>query len=189
MLSTQQVIELLPTGSKENNWNWTRETKLLVAQHYLTHGNMRKTAELTKVPMDTIRNWRNSPEWGELVEEVKREKRAELNSRLGGLVNMALDHVEERLEKGDWVLNQKTGQLIRKPVNLRDAQKVATEILGQQINIEKRDNQHVVHGESVQESLKTLANEFAKFTKKMKQNNATDIEFKEQNAVHDQRET
>jgi hypothetical protein len=81
-------------------------------------------------------------------------------------VDKALETLEERLDRGDWVLNQKTGKAVRKPVSFKEVSKVATEILGQQIQMEKLDTELPQEQGTVKDALKQLAAEFAKFNKK-----------------------
>lgn len=164
-------------GEKDEKNQWTYETKLLVADILQQTQNFRTAAELTDVHINTIKVWTESDWWSEIVEKTKRIARAELNSRLTKIVDLALSRIEDRLENGDYVLNNKTGEIIRKPVSLRDANQVAKDILGQQIDIQKMEREEIKIDSSVSDILKNLATEFAKFNKTIKQNNAEDIQF------------
>ena len=164
-------------GEKDEKNQWTYETKLLVADILQQTQNLRTAAELTDVHINTIKVWTESEWWPEIVEKTKRIARAELNSRLTKIVDLALSRIEDRLENGDYVMNNKTGEIIRKPVSLRDANQVAKDILGQQIDIQKMEREEIKIDSSVSDILKNLATEFAKFNKTIKQNNATDIQF------------
>lgn len=164
-------------GEKDEKNQWTYETKLLVADILQQTQNFRTAAELTDVHINTIKLWTESDWWPEIVEKTKRIARAELNSRLTKIVDLALSRIEDRLENGDYVLNNKTGEIIRKPVSLKDANQVAKDILGQQIDIQKMEREEIKIDSSVSDILKNLATEFAKFNKTIKQNNAEDIQF------------
>ena len=94
-------------------------------------------------------------------------------------MDLALSRIEDRLENGDYVLNNKTGEIIRKPVSLRDANQVAKDILGQQISLRKAEKDSVEIQTSVKDILSQLATEFSKLNRKIKQNNATDVVFVE----------
>lgn len=175
-------------GKKDSQGYWTIGTKHEVIWTLLATGNIRETSRKTKVPIETIRLWKEAEWWPAMVEEIKKARREELNSKLGKVVEMALDKVADRLENGDYVLNNKTGEIVRKPVNLKDASRVMNEVLVNQMKMDKANTETVVSNQSVGDMLKTLAVEFAKFNRKQENKQAIDIEFKEVNsAIHDQR--
>lgn len=177
-------------GRRDAEGNWTYDTKLTACELILNTQNHRLTAELTEVPLETIRDWKKQEWWPQLVEEVQKMRRAELNTRLSKIVDSALTKIEDRLEHGDFVLNNKTGEIIRKPVSLKDANAVAKDILGQQISMNRVESEVKVETDA-KELLKNLANEFAKLNRKLKANNASDIAFIEKetiDAIPNQRE-
>lgn len=80
--------------------------------------------------------------------------------------------------------------MIRKPVQLRDASRVATDILGKKLILEKTQTEEHVQVDTVNDTLKKLASEFAKFNKNISKQNAQTIEFVEvTDAIHEKRET
>lgn len=166
-------------GEKDDSGDWTYDTKITVCELLQNLGNARATSELTEVPMMTIRHWQKQDWWPEILHEVQKQKRLELNSRLNKIVDTALSKIEDRLENGDYFFNQKTGTIERKQVSLRDANQVAKDILGQQISLQKIDNGQADFQTSAKDLLTNLANEFAKLNKKLKQGNAEDIKFVE----------
>ena len=176
-------------GRRDAENNWTYDTKLTVCELILSTQNHRMVAEITEVPLETIRDWKKQEWWPSIVEEVQKIRRAELNSRLSKIVDSALSKIEDRLEHGDYVLNNKTGEIMRKPVSLKDANAVAKDILGQQISMNRVEAEVKVETDA-KELLKNLANEFAKLNRKLKQNSATDITFVEKeriDAIHEER--
>jgi len=166
-------------GKKDENGEWTYDTKITVAELLLSTQNMRVASEMTGVPYDTIKDWRKEDYWPQVLEEVHKMRRAELNTRLSKIVDSALTKIEDRLENGDYVLNNKTGEIMRKPVSLKDANQVAKDILGQQISLRKAEKDSVEIQTSVKDILSQLATEFSKLNRKIKQNNATDVVFVE----------
>lgn len=188
LVDTKKITKQTLKGSKDSEGNWTYDTKITVAQVLDNCGNLRVTSEVTDVPVDTIRLWQKSEGWDGVVKEMRRLKRMELNTRLSGIVSSALEKIEDRLANGDFVLNQKTGEVVRKPISLKDANQVAKDLLGQQIQMEKLDQHEVEVHTSTQDLLKNIASEFAKFNRRLKQG-ATDIKFVEVvDAVHEERE-
>jgi hypothetical protein len=104
-------------------------------------------------------------------------------------VDRALDTIADRLENGEHVYDQKTGEIIRKPVALRDANNTANTLMQRQAILEKlgRDDKNQEQTQSVQEQLTILASEFAKFNKRLN-GKASDVEYKEieDDAVHEE---
>ena len=153
----------------------------------LQTGNARAAAELHGVSVHTLRAWKDSKWWPELYAKVKAEHREELAGKLTSLADVALDIMRDRLENGDWILNNKTGEVLRKPVGLRDANQAMNNLMIQANKVDERNEQGAGPDESMADVFKQLAHEFAKFAKKKK--DIIDVEFKEVNdAVHDQRE-
>jgi len=182
-------LRITRVGERDEKGDWSYETKLDVCAKILKLGNLRLVSDVTKVPYHTILSWKKHPSWLRIVEEVKSANRQELNSKLSRIVNKSLEKVEDLIDNGDFVLNNKTGEVIRKPISLKDASKVASDLMTQQIKLEELDNRTFVDNVTIVDQLKMLANEFAKFNKR-NNNNAQTIEYKEINdAVHDKRET
>jgi Ulp1 family protease len=81
------------------------------------------------------------------------------------LVDAAHQVVQNRLENGDAVLNQKTGEIIYKPVSMKDAHRVAVDMLNQKQVLDK-----AVSGPEIKEAdtnkLEALAEKFAEFATK-----------------------
>lgn len=165
-------------GRRDVNNDWTYDTRLTVCELILQTQNHRLVSEITEVPLETIRDWKKQDWWPNIVEEVQKIKRAELNSRLTKIVDTALSKIEDRLENGDFVLNNKTGEIIRKPVSLKDANQVAKDILGQQVSLQRAEHEVKIETDT-KDLLNNLAKEFAKLNRKIKQNSAEDIQFVE----------
>lgn len=143
------------------------EKRIEVVTKWLALGNMRLVSELTGVSYQLCRMWKGEKWWDELVEEVKASKTRQLDSKLSKIIDKSLDQISDRLENGDVIFNQKTGTIERKEVSLKDATKVATDLLTRQAVIQKQENEHVVQRDekSVKDTLAMLALEFAKFNK------------------------
>ena len=155
-----------------------QEKRLEVARHIVKTGNTRIASELAGIPYATIAAWKRSDWWPSVLEEAKQEARAELQSRINVLAEASLDVMHDRLQNGEHILNMKTGELVRKPVGLRDANAAMNNLLTRSAEIERLREKSSVNGDSTNEILKTLATEFAKLTKK-KQVDVVDVDYKE----------
>lgn len=189
-MSLTAVLALFPKGEKDENGNWTWETKVSFAQRMLVHGNARRACEELEIPMATYQTWRKSDWFMELLEELKVQQKLELNNKMSSMVDKALTILEDRLENGDFILNNKTGEILRKQIPARDAARIATDILGKKLTMDKMDTDVKIQQDSVSDTLKTLAKEFAKFNNKLSKSNAETIDYVEvTDAVHAERET
>lgn len=189
MTEVLEDLKITKVGKKDASGEWTWETKVDVLTAISTVGNLREVSRLTKVPLNTIMVWRKQPWYDQLNAEIKQSEREETGSKLQRIVRKAIEKVEDRLENGDWVLNNKTGQVVRKPVGMRDASNVLKDVLDKQIKLETLQIQEKVVVQSVPDLLKTLAAEFAKFNRKQNNKDAIDIPFVElaDNAVYEER--
>jgi hypothetical protein len=104
-----------------------------------------------------------------LESELKIQDELQLSTRLKKIAEKSFAAVEDRLEHGNFVFDQKTGKIRRIPVNLKDAHKVAIESIQQQ---ELIANKHVevANDGQILNKLEQLAAKFAEMaTDKFKQ--------------------
>lgn len=151
-------------GLERGRYTW--EKKYATVAIYLKSGSLRETERQSGVPTFTLENWRKSSWWDNLVAEIQKEEHAVKNTKLSQIINKALGVVEDRLENGELILNNKTGKLVRKPVSIRDATRAAGELMQRQESLNKAHAIDEVQKQTVDETLKFLANEFAKMVNK-----------------------
>lgn len=156
-----------------------KEKRYEVAKALIATGNQRIAAEMTGISYDMIGHWKKQPWWPELYEEVKREHREVVQSKIGQLAVASLEIIEDRLQNGEYVLNNKTGEIIKKPVSIRDANQVMNNLLTQHTKLEELNHKETVVNETVSDVLNQLAKEFAKFNSKQKNKDVIDVEAKE----------
>jgi transposase-like protein len=174
--------------------NWPIEKKIEVVSQYLVLGNMKMVAATTGVQHDLIRQWKGQPWWKELEAEIRQTQNIELDTKLSRIVDKSLDAVLDRVENGDFIYDQKTGQIKRKPVNLRDVARVSVDMVSKRELLrggqaDRNEGTQI----SVAEQLKMLATEFSKWQKQQAIDTpmveVVDVEPKESsNAVHEERE-
>ena len=177
--------------AKKERYSW--EQKVEVATKYMQLGNMRLVSELTEVPYQTIADWRKTDWWPDLIDEIKTIKRSKTGAKLAEIIEQSIAVVTDRLENGDFVLNNKTGEINRRPVSLRDAAQVTNQLITRQLQMEELAEKLVNRKESVKETLSMLAREFAKMTREQEKIKAQTIAFTEvnkevDNAIYDERE-
>jgi transposase len=179
----------------KGNVHWSDKQKMEAVNSYLLLGNLALTARLLNIPEITLRVWKATTWWKDLVAEAKLQEKMELSARVKKLVDASMSVVEDRLANGDFQFDQKTGQIIRKPVNMKDAHKVAVDMQNQRDILEKSEKVEQTE-EHVEDKLLKLAEKFADMaTKKIEQNQdrqrTVDVEDVEEydSAIHVQRET
>ena len=166
---------------------YTWAEKAEAAKKYMLLGNMRLVSELTGVPYNTLHDWRKQEWWGTLLEEIKAAQKAKRNNKLNEVIDESIELITDRIRNGDWVLNNKTGEVQRRPVSLRDIGNLTNQLITRQVQMEEINSRMDHQKETVQETLKALATEFAKWQRISNKKSATDVEVV--NAVHDERET
>jgi hypothetical protein len=172
---------------RRDRWSW--DQKVEVATKFMQLGNTRLVSELTEVPYQTIADWRKTDWWSELIDELKQIKRSKTGTKLAEIIEQSIVVVQDRLENGDFVLNNKTGEINRRPVSLRDAAQVTNQLITRQIQMEELAEKLVNRKDSVKETLHMLAKEFAKFNREQNKKEATTIQYVEViDAIHDERE-
>lgn len=145
----------------KTNKQWSDSQRIEAVKSYLLLGNLALTGRVLGIPEITLRQWKASAWWKDVVEEIKTQEKIELNSRLKKIVDASLTAVEDRLLNGDYQYDQKTGEIIRKPVNLKDAHRVAIDMQNRQDVIEKSTKEDVKSDEAVENKLLSLAEKFA----------------------------
>lgn len=149
--------------------HWSDSQKLEAVQTYLMLGSTRMVSAALKIPEVTLKLWRSSAWWKDLESELKIQDELQLSTRLKKIAEKSFAAVEDRLEHGNFVFDQKTGKIRRIPVNLKDAHKVALESIQQQ---ELIANKHVevANDGQILNKLEQLAAKFAEMaTDKFKQ--------------------
>ena len=166
---------------------YTDSDKLNAVKLYLLTGNKAATAAALGIHIQTMYYWCNSEWFKDLTREIQAQNNIELTNKLRAIAEKALNVTMDRLENGDYILNQKTGEMIRKPIVVRDAHRIASDFVSkandQEDRKEREQGEHATAGR-----LEQLAEAFAKFASKTVKLEVIDVQSKEiVDAVHDQR--
>jgi hypothetical protein len=164
------------------NSTWPKEKKLQVVTQYLALGNMKLVAATTGVDYGLIRQWKMQPWWKEFEREIRATENIALDSNLTKIVDKSLETVADRLENGDFIFDNKTGQIKRKPVNMKDAAKVSVDLLTKREllrgNATNRSESAVI---PMADQLKALADAFARMSQGLPPAEMIDVETVEIN--------
>ncbi len=147
------------------NTTWSQEARIAAVSQYLVLGNMALVSSVTKIPHQLLRAWKQQPWWAEIEQQVRATENLQMDSKLSKIVDKSLDAVLDRLENGEFVYNQKTGEIIRKQVNMKDAAKVSVDLITKREllrgNATSRSEATVI---PIEDQLKALALEFSKWS-------------------------
>lgn len=186
-LSDSDMISKRPSVKRRavaagTNKSWSDSQKLEAITTYLALGNMSLTSRVLKIPEMTLRGWKQTQWWKEMEEELRVQEDIQLSARLQRIIESTLSATEDRIKNGDFIYNNKTGELIRKPVNIRDLHRVTMDL------VDKRE--HLITKqpisasiEQVEDKLLKLAEKFAQMSKPKQVIEVVDVIYEENNAV------
>lgn len=168
--------------------HWSDSQKIEAVTTWLMLGNAAQSARVLGVPIVTFRYWKASQWWRELESELRLSEKLVLSTRLKNIVETALGQVEDRLANGE-VSFAKDGSIRRKPVALRDANKVLTDLMDRREKLVTTE-EIKMQEEGVKEKLEKLAKQFETFAQKQQEKivNVTDVVFATEtpNALHEE---
>jgi hypothetical protein len=151
--------------------SWNIEKKLEVVGQWLIMGNMKLVAATSGVDYNLIRKWKGQPWWPEMVAELRATQNIEMDTKITDIIQKSLDATYDRVVNGDYVYDPRTGQVLRRPAPLKDVHRVAADLLQRREMLRgKFEDAGGDKAMSVEEHLKILANNMAKwFEKEVKQ--------------------
>jgi hypothetical protein len=162
-------------GDKHKHYSDSQKIEAVTT--YLALGELKLTANVLKIPEITLKVWKQKDWWKEIENDLRTQEDLQLSVRLQKIINKSFDQVEDRLSNGDFIYDQKTGQLVRKPVSMKDAHKVAVDLVDKRRVLIDRQPQ-TASVESVEAKLLKLAEKFAEIAGKTKpQVEVTDVIF------------
>lgn len=141
--------------------------KLEAVTTYLALGDLRLTANVLKIGEPTLRVWKTKEWWKDIESELRLAEDLQLSTRLKRIIDKSFDAIEDRLSHGDWVYDQKSGELRRKPVNMKDAHKVAVDLHDKRENLLGKQRVDT-SAEALDDKLNKLAEKFAEIAAKAK---------------------
>lgn len=152
------------SNHKKGEW-WSDAKRIEVVTTWLALGKIPLVAACTNVSEGTIRQWRTQPWWREIEISVQTETDQELDAKLAKRIDKALDVIWDRLENGDFIYDPKTSKFERKPVSMKDTNKVMVDMVDKRLLIRKQPKEQQSQ-EAVNDILKNLAKEFETMAKK-----------------------
>lgn len=167
-------VDLLVAGKtrlrKHSGW-YPEEKKIEVAALFASGvTNATDLERLTGIKSATIRDWRTSEWWPEMMERIHAMHDEDTVSQFTKIVDKSLEVIQDRLINGEMILvkntNKATGevtrQVQRRPVALRDATHVAVAIVDKRQLLRGKPTSRPEKA-STDDRLSKLAAEFKRF--------------------------
>lgn len=144
-------------------------------------GNLTLTSATLKIPLPTMKMWKKTDWWKDLETDLRKQEDLQLSTRLKKIVAKSYDVIEDRMANGDFVYDQKSGQMRRKPVSMRDAHTVAKDLRETAEHLVDRNmEEKSISVDTIEKKLADLAESFAKIANSVnepKKIEVTDVLF------------
>ena len=142
---------------------WSDKQKIEAVTTWLAVGNLALTAATLGIPEITMRKWKASVWWKQMVDDLRQEENISLDSKLSKVVQSSVAQLLDRVEGGDYQFDQKTGTLIRKPISARDASKIVSDMIDKRELLQGKKEQQVNDSKRMEDRLLKLADELSRF--------------------------
>lgn len=178
MLSDDEHLKSVPSNRRRAidaaGRNWSDSQKLEAVTTYLSLANIALTSRVLKIPEMTLRTWMKKDWWKELEAEMKTQESLELSARLKKIIGSTLAVAEDRIANGDFIYDNRTGEMVRKPVSLKDAHKVTMDMIQRREVLDNKQPTNVSM-EQLDDKLAKLAKSFADIAAGRKAIEVTDV--------------
>lgn len=169
MLSDKTKKQYMPTpkrrasGDVAYRRHYSDSQKIEAVTTYLMLGSLTLVSSLLKININTLKLWKKSEWWKDVENDLRTQEDLQLSKRLQNIVTKSLDVVEDRMEHGDFVYDQKSGQMRRKPVSMRDAARVMLDLNHRREQlVDRHISNESVSTDKIEQTLNNLAKEFAR---------------------------
>ena len=140
-----------------------KEKYELVALYKMV-GSLKTACGMLNIPFDTAKHWKATDWWTETEQEIAQENRAKTNTKIVKLAEKAMVVLEDRLESGDFQLDQKTGNVVRIPIRAETANKILHDSLNREEMNERlnQDSKKLITEEKMIDRLTQIQESFKK---------------------------
>jgi hypothetical protein len=170
--------------------HWSDSQKVDAVKTFVVFGNVPAVESALGVPRKTVHYWKTQQWWKDLESEIRAGDDIELSAKLKKVIDKSVEVLGDRLDKGDFVYDQKSGELKRRPVSMRDAHVVAKDLIDKKRVLDNKPTQ--ITETRIEDRLAMLAQKFEDFALSFKRDEKVidgtliyeEIEA-DPNAVHD----
>ena len=123
-------------------------------------------SEATKIPIDTLKKWKQADWWKDMEDELRRSSHLETSGKLSTIIKKAASVVEDRLENGDLIFNKDTNKFSRRPVGAKIASDILVKSIDRSILLDKIQEKPVFKEEAILDRLKNIEQALLRGAKK-----------------------
>lgn len=139
-LSTEQTTIAFSTHG--NAKKYSEKTRLEVVNLFIAFGgNRTKVALHLNIPYETLKGWEKTEWFKEAYVIIKQQENLVVSAKLHKIIMKTLGQIDERVEFGDYVFDQKNGKLLRKPVGARDLHYIMSDSIDKKLRLERPQTQ------------------------------------------------
>lgn len=146
---------------------WSDEVRVEAVTAYIAMGKMPKVSLATGVPLNTLWAWKKySNWWSDLEKTIRGEQNNEYSAVIGDIVTSSLLAIKDRVKKGDFVYNPRSGETVRVPVTAKSLNQVVNTLLdkrGKLVRENLAEGNSVVDEKTLENKLTQLADAFKSF--------------------------
>lgn len=175
MLSDSERYQKTKITKRKANEKFARYSdaqKLEAAKLWLLVGNNTVTAATLGINLETLMYWKTQRWWKELIEDLRHESSIKLSNRLKSIAEKSFALVEDRIDNGDFIYDQKSGKMVRKPMLGKDAARIASDFVDKAIRLEEKPREEEA---AVVGRLEDLAKRFEELAAKKQPIQVTDV--------------
>lgn len=163
-MATGQYIYKKKVKNKQDGFNssvhWSDKKKYEVAAVYAKTGNQDLTSKITGVPEPTLVTWRKKDWFKTMLAEIRLQEEVKLDSKMTKVIDTAMEAIEDRLINGDYILDSKTGAVVRIPPKMKDTAQVLDKVYNKRQLIRKEPTNITENVTKIEDQLKKLADQF-----------------------------
>jgi len=126
---------------KGNGNKYSENQRYKVVALYKLLGSISLVSQNTGLSTSTIKSWKSQDWWKDAEYDISQEDNAKTNVSLHKIRDAAMGQVLDRIEKGDYMYDGKTGQIIRKPINANIVNKIMNDAVDKSLLIAKMNSQ------------------------------------------------
>lgn len=141
-----------------------QDKKIEACALYCVLGDVKKVSEMAKVPEKELRQWREEPWWAEVQRKIMVEQNEGLLAKINSTVELALGMLEDRILKGDCIVEKESGEQVRIPIKARDLSQIF-HALTHQRNLMTGQATSIVSTTSTEDRLEFLRANFKQLAK------------------------
>lgn len=145
---------------------WSDEKRVEAVTLYVALGKMPKVSDATSIPVNTLWAWKKySNWWTDLEKTVRGEQNNEYSAVISDIVSSTLAAIEDRVKKGDYVYNPRSGETVRVPVSAKNLNTVVNTLLDKRGKLVKENQAEggEVDEKTLENKLTQLADAFKSF--------------------------